>query len=353
MADDGYVTIHRTTDAAQGGLMAELLRRAGIDARFHDVASKRIGMPPALIEMTVDVPAESEAQARELLADLEYAGAAEELERGEEGAETEPPLRARRYPLLAAGFALILPGGAHVYARRPWTALVLAIGVVASLVVMAATRTKLTIEFAFATLIVTVLCDAVAGVRAARADDRGEQRSRGQQIVRGLTLLAAAVAVGGGVRFATAAQRVKWSRELAKYKVSCTDREIFVENQSGRPRVIQLWQMRVGATSRTGHELYTVGIKGADYFTVAPGERATFTPAVGDWLARSCGFSGVSGPPSARELPSRPFLCGFVFGFGTRDPYDDPHSLVYGYGYCVPAEGHGGEATGELGLLAR
>src|SRR5204863_7277706 len=112
--------------------------RAGIEARFHDVASTRIGMPPALIEMTVDVPAESEARAKELLADLEYAGAAEGLERDEDGAEAGPPLPARRYPFLAAGFALILPGGAHVYARRPWTALVLAIGVVGSLAVMAA-----------------------------------------------------------------------------------------------------------------------------------------------------------------------------------------------------------------------
>lgn len=353
MADDGTVTIHRTTDAAQGELMAELLRRAGIEARFHDVASTRIGMPPALIEMTVDVPAESEAQARELLADLENAGAAEELERGEEGAEGVRAQPALRYPFLAAGFALILPGGAHVYARRPWTALALAIGVVASLAVMAATRGKLTIEFAFTVLIATVACDAVAGVRAARAANRGEQRSRGQQIAAGVSLLAAAIAVGGGVRFATAAQRVMWTRELAKYKVSCTDREIFVENQSGRSRVIQLWQMRVGATSRSGHELYTVGIKGADYVTVAPGERGTFTPAVGDWLARSCGFSGASGQPFARELPSRPFLCGYVFGFGTRDPKDDPRSLIYGYGTCVPAEGHGGEATGELGLLAR
>src|SRR5437773_8833628 len=98
MASDGYVTIHRTTDAAQGELMAELLRRAGIEARFHDVASTRIGMPPALIERTVDVPAESEARAKELLADLEYAGAAEGLERDEDGAEAGPPLPARRYP---------------------------------------------------------------------------------------------------------------------------------------------------------------------------------------------------------------------------------------------------------------
>ena len=77
MAADGYTTILRTTDPAQGELVAEMLRREGIDARFHQVSSTLIGMPGNMFEMTVDVPTEREALARDLLADLEYLGAAE------------------------------------------------------------------------------------------------------------------------------------------------------------------------------------------------------------------------------------------------------------------------------------
>ena len=49
--DYGYVTVHVTTDAAQGEVLAELLRQ----------------------EMAVEVPAESEADALEFLRDLEDA----------------------------------------------------------------------------------------------------------------------------------------------------------------------------------------------------------------------------------------------------------------------------------------
>ena len=89
MAADGYVTIHRTTDAAQGELLAETLRSDGIDARFHRVSSALIGVPTSMIEMTIDVPARSEARARELLRDLEYVGASDTAEAGEAGGAGE------------------------------------------------------------------------------------------------------------------------------------------------------------------------------------------------------------------------------------------------------------------------
>ena len=44
MADDGYVTILRTIDTAQGELIAEMFRREGIAARFHQIRSTLIGM---------------------------------------------------------------------------------------------------------------------------------------------------------------------------------------------------------------------------------------------------------------------------------------------------------------------
>src|SRR5439155_8355593 len=131
MADDGYTTVFRTTDAAQGGLVAEMLRGEGIDARFHSISSTLIGLHAGLIEMAVTVPVESEAPALELLADLEYVGAAEAVDHGDaagpddEGAEPTPASRWRA--LTRAGFTLFLPGTCHLYAGRPWTALVLAL----------------------------------------------------------------------------------------------------------------------------------------------------------------------------------------------------------------------------------
>ena len=88
MADDGYTTILRTTDPTQGELFAEMLRREGIDALFQKFGGPLIGLPAALARMTVDVPAESAARARELLADLEYTGAAEALDTGDQANAT-------------------------------------------------------------------------------------------------------------------------------------------------------------------------------------------------------------------------------------------------------------------------
>ena len=69
--DYGYVTIHVTKDAAQGEVLAELLRQEGIAARFRGPATTLVGVAQHIIEMAVEVPAESESHARQFLRDLE------------------------------------------------------------------------------------------------------------------------------------------------------------------------------------------------------------------------------------------------------------------------------------------
>jgi Putative prokaryotic signal transducing protein len=71
MSADGYTTVLRTTNVAQGEMLAELLQNEGIAARFHASSSTVIGLAPHIMSMTVDVPDEDEARARELLRDLE------------------------------------------------------------------------------------------------------------------------------------------------------------------------------------------------------------------------------------------------------------------------------------------
>ena len=71
MTDYGYVVVHETKDAAQGEVLAELLRNEGIAARFRGAATTLIGMARNAVAMAVEVPAEQEARARQFLDDLE------------------------------------------------------------------------------------------------------------------------------------------------------------------------------------------------------------------------------------------------------------------------------------------
>jgi hypothetical protein len=357
MADDGYVTVVRTADPSHGELVAELLRREGIEARFHQVRSTLIGMAGNLIEMTVDVPIAAEARAREVLADLEYVGAAEAADEDSRQAEpAEPngrdeasgPLRSRRHPLLAAGFALLLPaGGGHLYARRPWTALTVASGVaavVACLVIALVARKPLMSEVALAIWVAIVACDALAGVRAARAESRGDARPRAAQISTGVVLLGAAIVLGAGLLLAAAGPRIARMWRLAKFQVSCNDGKIFIKNRDDRAHAVAMSRIRVGTWSRFGpRQGYDVGPVGPNLMDLAPGSRGALTVEVSPWLAHACGLThaAVVGARPDEEFTSRlgsvpaPHLeCGFVFDISLQPANGGPSDA---YGTCIPS----------------
>jgi hypothetical protein len=69
--DYGYVVVHETKDAAQGEVLAELLRNEGIAARFRGAATTLVGVTRNAVAMAVEVPADQEARARQFLSDLE------------------------------------------------------------------------------------------------------------------------------------------------------------------------------------------------------------------------------------------------------------------------------------------
>ena len=374
MAADGYVTIHRTTDAAQGELLAETLRSDGIDARFHRVSSALIGVPTSMIEMTIDVPARSEARARELLRDLEYVGASDTAaEVGETGgageaaadAETAEAAgargearRFRRNPLLAPGFAFLLPGGAHLYARRPWTALVVALGLLTCFVGVVISHGVLDLEIAFAIGVALVLCDAAGGLRAARAENRGLKASRGRQLAAGFGLAGLAVALGGGAGLATMTPRMTRARQLAKYKVSCAGNAITVENRTGEARVIQLANLRVGARSFAGDESYDISAIGSGILHLAPGGRGVVKASIADWLDRSCGFGFAPARPkdgnafgsseTLELLEPRALSCSLSFDFFARDEGAVESGGLEARGACVPPKGTAQESAGTL-----
>ncbi len=236
MADDGYATIFRTTDAAQGGLVAEMLRGEGIDARFHSISSALIGLHGGLIEMELTVPVESEARARELLADLEYVGAAEAVDHGHDDVsddEVAEPAAASRWRALArAGFTLFLPGTCHLYAGRPWTAVVLAIAASWCIsAAIAADRGSARFDTAVATICTIVLCDMVQGVRAAAAEIRGVRASVARQMVAGVVLAAVAGLLGLAASTAIAAPRL-WRAPRSE----AIQRDVYPERRHVRER---------------------------------------------------------------------------------------------------------------------
>ena len=280
MAADGYVTIHRTTDAAQGELLAETLRSDGIDARFHRVSSALIGVPTSMIEMTIDVPAPSEARARELLRDLEYVGASDTAAEAGEAAgrvrrlpTPKPPRPAARAGRRAApaarrcsrrGSRFFCPGGAHLYARRPWTALVVALGLVGCLVAVVIGHGALDLEFALAIGIALVL------VRRGRRRSRGARREPGRSR-RPASGSCRADSVCSGSRSRSAAARRPDQRDAA-HVANATARE--VQGQLHRQRDHRRESdgraagdrrsptSRSARSSFAGDELYDIGIVG-------------------------------------------------------------------------------------------
>ena len=373
MARDGYATIMRTLDPAQGELVAEMLRREGIEARFHRVSSTLIGLPETLVEMDVAVPAEDEARAREMLAELEYVGAAEEADQPAEDPDdasdaVRPAPKApppRRHPFLAAGFAVFLPGGAHLYARRPWTTLVIALGELNALALVLTAGEALLSEIAVATFIALVVCDAFAGVRAARATRRGEDASRGVQLARGLGLMLVAVILGLGLRAAAEVpRRVRaWrlARATAAYHVGCTVRSIIVENHSGEPREIEIGKLEVVTSYLYGRDAHNAEIVGPRFLTVAPGARVAVTVMVPEAVAGTCRFPSVPAAQGPRaistgyapaldmsELVDRPMGCHFEFAFAARKldgVDDDPFETS---GSCNPSSKTNGEIPDTL-----
>jgi hypothetical protein len=67
----GYVVVHETKDAAQGEIIAELLRNEGIEARFRGPNTTLVGAARTVTAMAVEVPIEQEERARQFLQDLE------------------------------------------------------------------------------------------------------------------------------------------------------------------------------------------------------------------------------------------------------------------------------------------
>jgi len=257
----------------------------------------------------VDVPTELEARARQLLADLEYVGASEQ--------DPEPPTPTNlRRPMLA-GVAFLVPGCGHFYARRAWTGLVMATGIVCTYYAAmgsGARGGRSEGEFGFAVFIALFLCDAIGGVLACRAENRDVPRpGQSDQILRGLVLIA--IALGAGAGFAGVASipgRLLTCR-LARFHVMATPSTLTVRNDDRDGRVVAISgvNVRVGATTRG--RIYRV--RGEGSLTVEAGQQATLRIDV-DAIADLCAGSPSAGRtlrPEGEIEPSAEDVCTIVF----------------------------------------
>jgi hypothetical protein len=202
----------------------------------------------------------------------------------------------------------------------------------------------------------------VAGVRAARAEARGQHRARGPQLARGLALLGVALAVGGGFELATAAPQLMRARRLASYEIACTDHSIIVQNRSGEPRQIEISDLRLITRSPFTNEVFGIGVKPSRYVTVAASGSSAVTPDIADWLMRLCAFpTAAAGPRAAKlgiagldslEMPAPgSAYCGFSFIFEARAPGANDSGALRGLGTCAPSREPGTTRAGNLNPL--
>lgn len=200
-----FVEIFRSTDPLQAQMIAESLLDEGFDARaLGTTGAALIGAGQHIFEQRIEVPEVQADDARALIeALLDGSGGVDEVELAERARETadaagasgEPPTAtpqcAPRRRAVAAGVVFLFPGGAHLYAWRPITGLILAAVWVVGLVLLLQQQLRFG-----GTLIAAVWGqDLIGGQAAVSAHNRGERRTRAAQLLDGMLAAVISVAI--------------------------------------------------------------------------------------------------------------------------------------------------------------
>lgn len=179
-------TVFASTDRIEAQAVLGLLRSGGLDAELVGVVdAARLGVGEGALPLRIEVAAEDEARAKELLAARPEPVEAE---------GDEAPARPRKVPLIALGVPVVWPGLGHVYAGRPVT------GVVLMLAVLGSFLAAMVEDSAVLTYFVLLVLDALFGRRAVLAFNEGRQVSSGRQLAAGVAMVLGAAALVG-VRF--------------------------------------------------------------------------------------------------------------------------------------------------------
>lgn len=275
-----FTPIHTTEDRVEAELFRSTLEAEGLEVRvtgFTDAAL--LGAAPGILPITLSVKAEEVDRARALLDALKHPVEAE-AEPPPEYSDPEPPETGRpradqRRPYLAAGLTFFVPGGAHLYARRPWTAAVFALGWVGVIALAGSWRTS---SAAGGLVVLLLAFDLIGGVRAARVFNRGVDASRGRQLALGVALVGVAVGLSQGGAAFEAMRAARVAAELEQLEVACTAERLSVTNRGSAPRFVALTPVRVAERGLTiGYGDQTVAVaaleaRGPRQATLGPGQ---------------------------------------------------------------------------------
>ena len=113
-------------------------------------------------------------------------------------------------------------------------------------------RESFTGEMLFGSLVALVFVDAIAGRRAAMAENRGIHPGQASQFARGFVMMACAVAVGAV--FATAAATPRWleARVWRRIETRCTPGHLTVTNGDPKGRTVIVSALAIRKTRFSG-----------------------------------------------------------------------------------------------------
>jgi hypothetical protein len=188
------VTVYKTFDPGLADMLAGMLAQDGIEARVIGARGSSVfGAGQLLLETQVVVPSADERPARELV----QAILAQQETNSEAAVEQEldgEPASPRRSPLSRAvdqpdrlslvralGVAPLVPGGAHLVARRYVTGVLLLVAQLVSLALVA-TGDRVGAHMGAISFLGLLAFDLVAGGLAVRAYNRGVRAGRWWQL---------------------------------------------------------------------------------------------------------------------------------------------------------------------------
>jgi hypothetical protein len=187
---DGYVTVHKTNDPIEAEMLEELLRDSGLDARLIGTRNAALlGAAQHIMNLRLEVPADQEELAKELLRAYstkgEPSGEQPEVQASAEEEKDWAQHRERLSHLKDGGATIVIFGGSHMYARRPYTTLFIALG---QLLALVGILFGSYLEHNAATLLFfgLLLFDLLFGQLAISAWNRGERAGKGKQALSGL-----------------------------------------------------------------------------------------------------------------------------------------------------------------------
>jgi len=172
----------------------------------------------------------------------------------------------------------------------------------------------------FGGLVALVFADAIAGRRAAMAENRGVHPGQARQFARGFVMVACAAAAGAV--FATAAATPRWleAREWRRIETRCTPTTLSVTNGDRKGRMVTVSAVAIRTMTFPG--------RGTDYSVPPEGSTRIELPA---GTSRDIGFVV---PDEIRDV-CLTSSCALVFSLEMIE-LEAGSSLLKGEGACVP-----------------